>query len=224
MTFDEIFQNYIAQGFTKPAADMSGIETLVPPVSGVTPIIPIQQKGDGRGGVGAFGNLDPSTRQTITVDTYSDVLGPPGAFEFSPTEIEAYRNINSGLLQDYRGYNVQPMFSNTGATFGLAGLAMKMMGMQPKTVGGFVPGSYRGYFDTPASFFRSVPNFIGNALGLNRAAEQAAQQDALEKAAAAKRNIQQYTGGDGGGDNRPSPSPARTSQGVTSAQHSAFRN
>ena len=160
MTFDEIFQNYIAQGFTKPAADMSGIETLLPPVSGVTPIIPIQQKGDGRGGVGAFGNLDPSTRQTITVDTYSDVLGPPGAFEFSPTEIEAYRNINSGLLQDYRGKNVQPMFSNTGATFGLAGLAMKMMGMQPKTVGGFVPGSYRGYFDTPASFFRSVPNFI----------------------------------------------------------------
>ena len=60
----------------------------------------------------------------------------------------------------------------------------------------------RGYFDTPASFFRSVPNFIGNALGLNRAAEQAAQQDALEKAAAAKRNIQQYTGGGGGGGGR----------------------
>jgi len=225
MTFDEIFQNYIAQGFTKPAADMSGIETLLPPVSGVTPIIPVQEQGGGDGprGVGSFGNLDPATKQTITVDTYSDVLGPPGAFEFSPTEIEAYRNINSGLLQDYRGYNVQPMFSNTGATFGLAGLAMRMMGMQPKTVGGFVPNSYRGYFDTPASFFRSVPNFIGNALGLSRAAEQAAQQDVLEKTNAARINAQQYTGGGGGGDRAPS-SPARTSQGVTSAQHSAFRN
>ena len=31
-----------------------------------------------------------------------------------------------------------------------------------------------------------------------------------------------YRGGGGGGD-RPSPSPARTSQGVTSAQHQAFR-
>jgi len=202
MTFDEIFQQYAAQGFTKPTANVGGIESLMPTTETVAPIIPIQQKGDGRGGVGAFGNLDPSTKQTITVDTYSDVLGPPGAFEFSPTEIEAYRNINSGLLQDYRGYNVQPMFSNTGATFGLAGLAMKMMGMQPKTVGGFIPGSYRGYFDTPASFFRSVPNFIGNALGLSRAAEQAAQQDVLEKTNAARINAQQYTGGGGGGSSQ----------------------
>ena len=215
MTFDEIFQNYIAQGFTKPAADMSGIETLVPPVSGVTPIIPVQEQGGGDGprGVGSFGNLDPATKQTITVDTYSDVLGPPGAFEFSPTEIEAYRNINSGLLQDYRGYNVQPMFSNTGTTFGLAGLAMKMMGLTPKTVGGFVPNSYRGYFDTPR-------DFINKITGETKRAEQ---QKTLEEAAAAKRNIQQYTGGGGGGDRAPS-SPARTSQGVTSAQHSAFRN
>ena len=215
MTFDEIFQQHAAQGFTKPTANVGGIESLMPTTETVAPIIPIQQKGDGRGGVGAFGNLDPSTKQTITVDTYSDVLGPPGAFEFSPTEIEAYRNINSGLLQDYRGYNVQPMFSNTGATFGLAGLAMKMMGLTPKTVGGFVPNSYRGYFDTPR-------DFINKITGETKRAEQ---QKTLEEAAAAKRNIQQYTGsGGGGGDNRPSSSPARTSQGVTSAQHSAFRN
>jgi len=224
MTFDEIFQQYASQGFTKPTTGVGGIESLTPTTETIAPIIPIQQQGDGRRGIGAFGNLDPATRQTITVDTYSDVLGPPGAFEFSPTEIEAYRNINSGLLQDYRGKNVQPMFSNTGTTFGLAGLAMKMMGLTPKTVGGFVPNSYRGYFDTPTSFFRSTSNFIGNALGLNRAAEQAAQQDVLEKTNAARINVQQYTGGGGGGDNRPSSSPARTSQGVTSAQHSAFRN
>ena len=55
----------------------------------------------------------------------------------------------------------------------------------------------------------------------NKAAEQAAQQEALEKMAAAKRNIQQYTSG--GGDRNYS-GPARTRQGVTSAQHAAFRN
>jgi hypothetical protein len=213
MTFDEIFQQYVAQGFTKPTENISGIETLVStdsgvaPIitdSGVAPIIPVQEQGGGDGlrGVGLFGNLDPSTRQTIMVDTYSDVLGPPGAFEFSPTEIEAYRNINSGLLQDYRGKNVQPMFSNTGTTFGLAGLFMKMMGMQPNTVGGFVPNSYRGYFDTPR-------DFINKITGETKRAEQ---QKTLEEAAAAKRNIQQYTGGGGGGRDR-SPSQRQREAG-----------
>ena len=55
---------------------------------------------------------------------------------------------------------------------------------------------------------------------------QAQKQKALEDAAKAKRQFKQDTSGGGGGerDNRPSSSPARTSQGVTSAQHSAFRN
>jgi hypothetical protein len=44
MTFDEIAQNYIAQGFTKPISGVSGIETLIPATATVAPIIPAQQE------------------------------------------------------------------------------------------------------------------------------------------------------------------------------------
>ena len=193
MTFDEIFQNYIAQGFTKPAADMSGIETLVPLFSGVAPITPVQGQGeDSPMGGGKFGNLDMSRGKEVTRDVYQDVLGPPGYFEFSPQTMMAYPNLKSGLYQTYAGKNVDPLLSNTGATFGLAGLGMKMMGMQPQTIGGFVPNSIRGRFDTPSD----ILGFISGA------AKQAAQQKSLEEMAAAKRNIQQYTGGGGGGRDR----------------------
>jgi len=151
-----------------------------------------QGDGDGLRGGGDFGNLDMSKGKEVTRDVYQDVLGPPGAFEFSPETMMAYPNLSSGLYQTYEGKNVDSLLSNTGATFGLAGLGMKMLGMQPKTVGGFVPGSIRGMFDTPSD----ILSFIS---GANRREAQAKQQEALEKAAAAKRNIQQYTGGGGGG-------------------------
>jgi len=151
-----------------------------------------QGGGDGPRGGGLFGNLDLTRGKEVTRDVYQDVLGPPGAFEFSPETMMAYPNLSSGLYQTYEGRNVDPFLSNTGATFGLAGLGMKMLGMQPKTVGGFVPGSIRGRFDTPAD----ILSFIS---GANRREAQAKQQEALEKSAAAKKNIQQYTGGGGGG-------------------------
>ena len=66
----------------------------------------------------------------------------------------------------------------------------------------------------------AIPFMAGAALD-NRAEQQAAQQQNFVDAAAAKRNIQQYTSGGGGGNQS---SPARTSQGVTSAQHAAFRS
>ena len=181
-----------------------------------------QDGGDGPRGGGAFGNLDLSKGKEVTRDVYQDVLGPPGAFEFSPETMMAYPNLSSGLYQTYEGRNVDPFLSNTGATFGLAGLGMKMLGMQPKTVGGFVPGSIRGMFDTPSDILR----FISGADRREaQAAQEAAQQQSFVDAAAAKRNIQQFTGGGGGGGRDRAPSsPARTSQGVTSAQHSAFRN
>jgi len=151
-----------------------------------------QGDGDGPRGGGAFGNLDLSRSKTFTKDVYTDELGPPGSFEFTPQELTAYYNPTLGNYQTYGGRNINPMFSNTGATFGLAGLAMKMMGMQPKTVGGFVPNSIRGYFDTPADVLRFIS-------GVDRreaqAAQEAAQQQSFVNAAAAKRNIQQYTGG-----------------------------
>ena len=105
---------------------------------------------DGPRGGGLFGDLDISRGKEVIRDVYTDKFGPPGVFEFSPQTMMAYPNLRSGLYQTYAGQNVDPLLSNTGATFGLAGLGMKMMGMQPKTIGGFVPGSIRGRFDTPA--------------------------------------------------------------------------
>ena len=49
MTFDEIFQQYVAQGFTKPTAGVAGIESLMPTTATVAPIIPIQQQQQGGG-------------------------------------------------------------------------------------------------------------------------------------------------------------------------------
>jgi hypothetical protein len=158
-----------------------------------------QGGGDGPRGGGAFGNLDMSKGKEVTRDVYQDVLGPPGAFEFSPETMMAYPNLSSGLYQTYEGRNVDSLLSNTGATFGLAGLGMKMLGMQPKTVGGFVPGSIRGIFDTPSDILR----FISGADRREaQAAQEAAQQQSFVDAATAKRNIQQYTGGGGGGGGR----------------------
>jgi hypothetical protein len=165
------------------------------------------ESGGEYGGGGLFGNLDLSNSKTFTKDVYSDKLGPPGAFEFSPQEIQAYYNPTLGNYQTYEGKNINPMFSNTGATFGLAGLAMKMMGLTPETVGGFIPNSIRGYYDTPKDFFNTIT-------GENRRVEQ---QKALEEAAAAKRNIQQYTGGGrdtGGGGSRDNTGGDRGSAGA----------
>jgi hypothetical protein len=155
-----------------------------------------QGSGDGPRGGGDFGNLDMSRGKEVTRDVYQDVLGPPGAFEFSPQTMMAYPNLSSGLYQTYEGKNVDGLLSNTGATFGLAGLAMKMMGMQPKTVGGFVPGSIRGKFDTIGDVFNYI---TGKDRREAKAAQEAAQQDVLEKTNAARINAQQYTGGGGGG-------------------------
>ena len=39
------------------------------------------------------------------------------------------------------------MFSNTGQIFGLSGIVLNALGMEPDTVGGFKPGSIRGKYD-----------------------------------------------------------------------------
>ena len=188
MSVYDLYQSYLDQAKASPV--------MTSPVTDPNYLLYLQQQqqggGDGPRGGGAFGNLDLSRGKEVTRDVYQDVLGPPGAFEFSPETMMAYPNLSSGLYQTYEGRNVDAFLSNTGATFGLAGLGMKMLGMQPKTVGGFVPGSIRGMFDTPSD----ILSFIS---GANRREAQAKQQEALEKAAAAKRNIQQYTGGGGDG-------------------------
>ena len=173
---------------------------------------------DGYKGGGKFGNLDLSRSKTFTKDIYDEEEG-----DFVPTELTAYYNPTLGNFQTFEGKNINPMFSNTGLpTFGLGSLAMKMFGLEPQTVGGYVPGSIRGYYDSPIDIFNRNKNEQQRTTAQIAASKQAdtARADAL-------RAIRDTGGGGGGGgerNNRPSSSPARTSQGVTSAQHSAFRN
>jgi len=170
---------------------------------------------DGYRGGGKFGNLDLSRSKTFTKDIYDEEEG-----DFVPTELTAYYNPTLGNFQTFEGKNINPMFSNTGLpTLGLGSLAMKMFGLEPQTVGGYVPGSIRGYYDSPIDIFNRNKNEQQRTTAQIAASKQAdtARADAL-------RAIRDTGGGGGGRDNRPSSSPARTSQGVTSAQHSAFRN
>jgi len=173
---------------------------------------------DGYRGGGKFGNLDLSRSKTFTKDIYDEEEG-----DFVPTELTAYYNPTLGNFQTFEGKNINPMFSNTGLpTLGLGSLAMKMFGLEPQTVGGYVPGSIRGYYDSPIDIFNRNKNEQQRTTAQIAASKQAdtARADAL-------RAIRDTGGGGGGGgerNNRPSSSPARTSQGVTSAQHSAFRN
>jgi len=75
MTFDEIFQQYVAQGFTKPTASISGIETLMPTTAiPISPVPTIQQPQQTGGG----GN----DRDTFTTDT-TDTTTNTGITSFS---------------------------------------------------------------------------------------------------------------------------------------------
>jgi hypothetical protein len=187
------------------------IESLAP-IASQTIINQNAGGGDEYKGGGKFGNLDLSRSKTFTKDVFDEEMG-----DFVPTELTAYYNPTLGNYQTFEGKNVNPMFSNTGMVPGIIGVATNLMGFKPATVGGYVPGSIRGYYDGIGSLFARDRNEQTRTTAQIAASKQAdvARADAL-------RAIRD-TGG-GGGDNRPSPSPARTSQGVTSAQHSAFRN
>ena len=75
MTFDEIFQQYVAQGFTKPTAGVSGIETLMPTQAmPIAPITPIQQPQDTGGGRDDnFTNI-PDTTTNLGITSLSDAI------------------------------------------------------------------------------------------------------------------------------------------------------
>ena len=170
-TLAELARQYLAQALP----DISGIFSLPPKTIGPVPVDPIDEKpeagltpeqlrllypqdsggGDDRyRGGGKFGNLDLSRSKTFTKDVYDEELG-----DFIPTELTAYYNPTLGNYQTFEGKNINPMFSNTGLpTFGLGTLAANIFGLAPKTVGGYVPGSIRGFYDTPRDLFNKNRN------------------------------------------------------------------
>jgi len=194
------YQDYLNQAMP----DISGIFSLPPKTIGPVPLDPIEEKpeagltpeqlrllypqdsggGDDRyRGGGKFGNLDLSRSKTFTKDVYDEELG-----DFIPTELTAYYNPTLGNYQTFEGKNINPMFSNTGLTFGFGGGILDMLGLKPRTVGGYVPGSIRGFYDTPMDFFQKNKNIQ----------KQTAKQKADIKKLQDKIDSGQYGGGDKG--------------------------
>ena len=74
MTFDEIFQQYVAQGFTKPTAGVAGIETLMPTTATVAPIVPIQQSQYTGGERDDDYTNIPDTTTNLGITSFSDAI------------------------------------------------------------------------------------------------------------------------------------------------------
>lgn len=211
--------NYLNQGLPS----ISGIFSNTPTTTTTTPVVddtedtatgltpeqlallyPQNQGGgdDYRGG-GAFNNLDLSKSKTFTKDIYDEEQG-----DFVPTEMTGYYNPSLGNYQTFDGKNINPAFSNTGMTFGIGGGIMNMLGMQPKTVGGYVPGSIRGYYDTPIDFFEQRKNEQQNTM------QQIAKNKKADEIRMNNLRTAQITGGGGqdtsGGNNQPDGSGGYT--------------
>ena len=238
MSLYQQYLNYLNQAMP----DISGIFSL--PTRTIGPVLPVidepgekgltpeqlrllypQDSGGGddpyRGG-GKFGNLDLSRSKTFTKDVYDEELG-----DFIPTELTAYYNPTLGNYQTFEGKNINPMFSNTGIpTFGLGSIAAKMFGFEPQTVGGYVPGSIRGYYDTPMDFLKKNKN------KQERTTKQIAASKKADVAKADMLRAIRDTGGGDGGDNNPSGGgfdredrgPGASSRGGTSATSSGLGN
>lgn len=76
MTFDEIFQQYIAQGFTKPTAGVSGIETLMPTQAmPIAPIPVIEPSGD-RDNINNINNIRSIDPNSFDYESAAYGVGP----------------------------------------------------------------------------------------------------------------------------------------------------
>jgi hypothetical protein len=152
------------------------------------------QGGDGpQGDFGIFGNLDKNTAKDFNVQTYDEEYG-----DFIDTNITGYKNVNTGAYQDKFGKNLQPAFSNKGKTPGFLGVGMQLLGLSPKTVGGYVPGSIRGKYDGPTEMFKKTKKFIGDKvnftktgnLAIEKEKERVRQEEAAKAEAIRVANVQ----------------------------------
>ena len=73
MTFDEIFQQYVNQGFTKPVV-AQGIETIQPIVPVVKPILPMGQQDSGDNNGPTMPTYDPNVGKNF-YDYEADAYG-----------------------------------------------------------------------------------------------------------------------------------------------------
>ena len=160
----EIADALSARGLYTPAGSGTGTETTQSNIIGAQ----LNQGGGGgdgpQGDYGAFGNLDKSTRKEFNID---------GKI------VEGFKNVNTGLYQDYDGLNIQ----NLGiGSFGVMGLVEKMLGLDSKEP------KYPGLFDkvSPGALIKN-PGLAKSFFNRQNVAKQKklqAEIDAANKAAA----------------------------------------
>ena len=158
MTFYELYQYYKNKG----AETGKGIESITDTTQ-YKPIVPQQQSGgDGpQGDFGKFGNLLKDTEKTFNKEVWSDTLGPPGSFEWTPTDIKGYKNATSGIYQTIDGKNINHAGLNVKPI--AVSIFEAMFGKKENKIDGFKPGSIKGTFTEgiPQNWKDSISN-IGN--------------------------------------------------------------
>ena len=177
---------------TTPTPDPDPTPTPTPDETGLPNIINqnLNQGGDGdgpRGNYGAFGNLDKSTRKEFNID---------GKI------VEGFKNVNTGLYQDYDGLNIQ----NLGiGSFGVIPMVANALGLddgETKYPGLFDKVSFGALIKNPGlakSFFDRQDVAKQQKLQAEINAANQAAAEALTAARARERNAAVYAEADSRG-------------------------
>ena len=106
MTFDEIFQRYAQQGFTKPIMPQ-GIETIMPVEQIAKPIVPQQLSSDSGGinNITTLGSYDPNVGKNF-YDYEADAYGVGPTLQGGIAQlIDLYRQLPTPLNLALQGIN-----------------------------------------------------------------------------------------------------------------------
>ena len=104
MTFDEIFQQYVSQGFTKPVV-AQGIETIQPIVPVVKPILPIGQQDSGDNNGPTMPTYDPNVGKNF-YDYEADAYGVGPTLQGGIAQlIDLYQQLPTPLNLAMKGAN-----------------------------------------------------------------------------------------------------------------------
>ena len=169
-TLFDLAQQYLQQGlpnitgiFPPPVATKLAVPSMLPvmPISqqpvGIETLFQTGKsspRDDFPGGGGRFGDLDLSDKKTVTRNVYTKLA--PGRFDFVPTEIDAFRNMRTGLYQTEDGKTVDAMFTDI-PTGGVLQLISNIF--DPRQIGAEYPlGKIQGAYTNLASLIRNEKN------------------------------------------------------------------
>ena len=186
----EIADALSARGLYTPAG--SGTTTQPEQVTGIIGAQINQDRDDGpKGDFGDFGNLLKDTEKTFTKNVYTQT--GPVTFDFVPTEVKGYRNVNTGLYQTKEGKNINHLGIEVPTIAGM--LLDKNFGKGPQVgdiEGTFTKGIPTNFFKNPLGIFKKQQATLADIQAMNKKAvddlraKQAAEKAAKEAAIAAE--------------------------------------